>query len=92
MREAAGQPRRRADILTQQVQETQVLLNLKDGQYYALDEVGIRIWELCDGQHSLAEISAILAHEYDAPAETIAADVVELVGDLVDAQLLVMPD
>jgi hypothetical protein len=59
--------------LTQQVSGTVVLLDPDNGEYYALDEVGSRIWELCD----------------DAPAETVEADVLELVEDLIREKLVV---
>lgn len=66
-----------------------VLLNLDDGQYYALDEVGSRVWELCDGGHSLGDIVTALCSEFDAPEAEIAADVQELIQELVDEKLLV---
>ena len=37
---ADAHPKRKDDILKQVTDETVVLLNLKDGQYYALNEVG----------------------------------------------------
>jgi hypothetical protein len=76
-------------VLAQQVSETLVLLNPDDGEYYALDEVGGRVWELCDGARSVSEVISIISDDYDAPAETIKADVLEVLGDLADEQLLV---
>lgn len=81
-------PRRREGVLVQHVMDKVILLNPENGQYYALDEISGRIWELCDGEHSVSQLSAIIGQEYDAPAEIIAADVLELLGDLVDEQLV----
>ena len=53
--------------LTQQVSGTVVLLNPDNGEYYALDEVGSRVWELCDGVRSLADVVSVICGEYDAP-------------------------
>jgi hypothetical protein len=75
-------PQRREQILTQQASDTLVLLNLDNGEYYTLNDVGIRVWDLCDGKHSVSEMVAILCQEYEAPHETIAADVLELLQDL----------
>jgi len=65
-----------------------VLLNLDDGQYYALDEVGGRVWELSDGSRSVREIAGALAAEYDAPEAEIQADVLELLQELMGEGLV----
>ncbi len=81
--------KRRDDILAQRASETQLLLNLSSGQYYALDEVGTRIWELCDGSRTVAEIAAVVGDEYDAPIDVIQADALELLEDLAGENLVV---
>ena len=84
-----ARPARAHGILAQEAQGQTVLLRLEDGGYYALDEVGAMIWELCDGLRSLAEVVAELCTEFDAPAKTVAADVLEFVNDLRREGLLV---
>jgi hypothetical protein len=80
--------RRKDQILNQRASETQILLNLDGGRYYALDEVGHRVWELCDGTRSVSQIIGTVCEEYDAPLETIEADVLELLQDLMNEKLL----
>lgn len=82
-------PQRGEGILCQEAQGQTVLLRLVDGSYYALDEVGARIWELCDGERSLGEVIDALCAEFAAPARTVRADVLEFVGQLRGEQLLV---
>lgn len=82
-------PRRREGILAQRASDTQLLLNLSSGHYYALNEVGTRVWELSDGSRSVAEVAAAIAEEYDAPVEEIQADVIDLLRDLLNEQLVV---
>jgi hypothetical protein len=65
-----------------------VLLHPRSGEYYSLDEVGARIWDLCDGTHTVASMIDILSQEYDAPAEALEADVCELLTDLLHEQLV----
>jgi pyrroloquinoline quinone biosynthesis protein D len=77
-------------VIAQEAHGQTVLLRLDDGGYYALDEVGATIWELCDGHRSVSEIVASLCAEFDAPEETVSADVVEFIGDLRREQLLVL--
>lgn len=85
-----GRLRRQEGILAQEAHGQTVLLRPADGGYYALDEVGAMIWELCDGQRAVADIVAILCSEYDAPEPTVRADVLEFIGDLRRERLLVV--
>jgi coenzyme PQQ biosynthesis protein PqqD len=75
-------------VITQQVEGQTILLRVDDGGYYAIDEVGAAVWELCDGERQLTEVISTLAAEFDAPAETIRADVLEFVQDLRRERLL----
>ena len=68
--------------------ETAVLLDPQSGEYFSLSDVGARIWELCDGDHTDDAIAEQLATEYDAPAETIRADALGLLAELESEGLL----
>jgi coenzyme PQQ biosynthesis protein PqqD len=81
---------RQEGVLAQEAQGRTVLLRLEDGGYYALDEVGAMIWELCDGSRSVSEIVATLCEEFDAPELTVREDVLEFIGDLRHERLLVV--
>jgi coenzyme PQQ biosynthesis protein PqqD len=89
MQDIAPRPRQRDGVLVQEAQGQTVLLRLDDGSYYALDEVGARVWELCDGERSADDIVAVMTGEFDAPAETIAGDVLEFLDELREERLLV---
>jgi hypothetical protein len=80
--------RPRDRILKQEAAGTVVLLDLDGGQYFALDDAGSRIWDLCDGRQTAAGIVEIISGEYNAPAETIKQDVMELLQELADEKLL----
>jgi hypothetical protein len=82
--------RRQDGVLAQEAQGRTVLLRLEDGGYYAVDEVGAMIWELCDGSRAVAAIVAILCEEFDAPESTVRLDVLEFIGDLRRERLLVV--
>jgi pyrroloquinoline quinone biosynthesis protein D len=83
-----SRPRRREDVLAQAAGATVVLLTPDTGEYYTLNEVGGRIWELADGTRTAAEIGGVLQEEYEAPAEEIAADVLEVLGELAQEGLV----
>jgi hypothetical protein len=81
--------RHRERVLMQRAAGTLVLLDLDDGHYYALDEVSGRVWELCDGTRDVSSVVAALSEEYEAPIETIRADIQEFLEEMVDEALLV---
>lgn len=81
--------RRRDRVLVQSAAGKQILLNLDDGQYYALDEVSGRIWDLCDGSLTVGTIVEAICQDYDAPPEVIEADVLAFVGEMAAENLLV---
>jgi len=54
------------------------------GMMHQLNLVGGRIWALCDGTRSEAEVAAELAGEFEAEAAEIAGDVAEFVQELVE--------
>jgi pyrroloquinoline quinone biosynthesis protein D len=87
--ELAARLRRQDGVLAQEAEGRTVLLRLDDGSYYALDEVGAMIWELCDGERSVADVIARLCAEFDAAETTVTVDVVEFVDELRRERLLV---
>lgn len=81
--------RRRDRVLTQRAADQWILLDLDGGQYYALDEVSGRIWDLCDGSRDVAALVEALCQDYEAPAETVEADVLAFLGEMVEEKLVV---
>lgn len=55
---------------------------------YELDEVGCRIWELCDGSNTVEDIATKLTQEYTVPYEEVLRDCEEFVADLQSKGLL----
>lgn len=92
MIEPQSRPRRRERVLAQAAAGTLVLLDLDGGQYYSLDEVSARVWEMCDGEHGVEGIVEAIGAEYDAPVETIYEDVLAFLEEMLDEKLLVVDD
>lgn len=81
-------PKRKEEILLQATADTMVLFNLDDGQYYAVDQVGGMLWELCDGTRRVSELVTIICEQYDTTAERAESDVLEFLGALTNEKLL----
>jgi coenzyme PQQ biosynthesis protein PqqD len=81
-------PKRGEQIIAQKAADELLLLNMEDGNYYSLNEIGGRIWELCDGKRTVSQVIAALAAEYEAPHSTLEHDVVELLEDFRKGKLI----
>jgi hypothetical protein len=71
------------DATYQIVADEAILIHLKSGVYYSLNEVGTAFWNLMDGARSLGDCATTLAGEYAAPVEVIQSDLSEVANDLV---------
>ena len=83
---------RRQGVLAQQLKADEgsvVLLNPKNGEYYTLEAVACRIWQLCDGVRTIADIAIALSDEYSESPEVIEVDIIDLAKELVDEGLVV---
>jgi transglutaminase superfamily protein/coenzyme PQQ synthesis protein D (PqqD) len=68
-----------------------VLLDLRRGKYYSLDEVGTRVWTLLGHGTNVPDIVAHLGEEFDAPVEQITADVDRLLRQLAEDWRVIVP-
>ena len=65
-----------------------VILNLDNGHYYSLNDVGTKIWEYINNQKSLCEILDLLKEEYKVPAKKLQKDLLGLLKDLQKERLV----
>lgn len=80
--------RNQGNYVETEIDEETVLMRLSDGDFFALDGTGRAIWQAIDGTRGRAEILALLAERFDAPAEMLAADVDRFLADLAGAGLV----
>lgn len=78
------------DVLFHELGGEAVLLNLADGKYYGLDDVGTRMWTLLAEQGSLEAAYRAMLEEYDVDAQTLQNDLFALVERLAAQGLLVI--
>lgn len=68
--------------LSSQSAESVVILNLKNGVYYELKEVGARVWTLVQQPRSVQFILDSLLEEYEVDAERCEKDLLALAENL----------
>ena len=75
------------ELLKQKVDGEYVLVNLENQNYYALDLVGSRIWDvLLEGESTQASVELLL-EEYEVERERLEPDIEALIGDLTSSGL-----
>lgn len=75
-------------VLTQEVSGEMVLMDLSSEQYFGLDAVGTRVWNLLDQGTAPAELLSILLREYEVEQQQLESDIEELLGKLLEAGLV----
>jgi hypothetical protein len=68
------------------------ILNIKNGTYYGLDQVGARIWNLVQEPRAVSEIQSTIASEYDVDPERCARDLTGLLEKLLAEGLIEVRD
>jgi hypothetical protein len=79
---------RRDDLLTAAVDNDLVMLDAQEGNYFGVERVGHRIWQLLDQPRTAGDVCSELEREFDVPSEHCRADVFEFLGQLQDANLV----
>ena len=65
-----------------------VMMNLDKGEYFMMNEVGSRIWEIISEPINVKEIISTLRNEYEVDEETCKETVIEFLGRLDNADLI----
>ena len=74
--------------LYRDVQGEGVLLHLDSGQYFGLDEVANRVWQLIVEKNALGDVEAALLNEFNVEPPRLSEDLQRLVDELVAKKLI----
>lgn len=74
--------RRSADVVSRVLDGEAVLLDLKEGIYFGLNEVGTFLWEQIAEGATLSGLRAQLVAEFDVDEPTADRDLQDLVAEL----------
>lgn len=79
---------RHEDINVTNLDGEKVMMDLEKGKYFALNEVGSRIWDIIDRPVSVKEITGILLKEYDIDEKSCQDEVINFIGRMNDAEII----
>lgn len=82
------------DVVCRRIGDESILVPVRHNvgnldSVFTLSPVAVRVWEMLDGTKTAAEIAEALAGEYEVDRETALADINELLGSLLAAELIV---
>jgi len=80
------------DVQSRRFHEEVVVLDLRRGEYFSLNEVGARVWDALSSGATLREVIETLAVDYDTSVTQLSVDVLAVVEDLLRRELVVQGD
>jgi hypothetical protein len=83
-------PRRDPTVVSRLLDDEAVLVHPVQGKVRVLNPVGARVWELVDGQRTVAAIIEAIAAEYQADPARVEIDVTAFCVDLAQRGVLVI--
>lgn len=81
-----------AHVHVRAVADELVILSLESEEYFGLDPVGTRIWQLLGSHPTVGDAFDALLQEYDVDEATLACDLERLLDELVARRLLELVD
>lgn len=63
------------DFISSKMDDETIMLNIDKGEYYGINPIGSRIWELLEKPLTILELSNLLINEFDIDIDNCKKDV-----------------
>jgi predicted RND superfamily exporter protein len=80
--------KRKQDQLFSEIDGEVVMLSIENSEYYGMDKVGSRIWQLIEKPVSLNQLIGILLDEYEVTEEQCTEDTLKFIDQLMEKELV----
>jgi hypothetical protein len=81
---------RKPGMLFNEIDGEVVMLSIENSEYYGMDKVGSRIWQLLENPMQFKELVNRLMDEYDVAEETCRQETMDFVKKMTEKKLLNM--
>ena len=81
-----------AEVAAKVMDGEAIMINLSNGMYYSMDQVGGLIWAMIDAGHRLDQIAATIAEQYEVEPSVARADLERLANELLEEKLVLVAD
>ncbi len=75
-------------LLSNNLGDDVVMMDIEQGAYYGLESVAARIWDLAENPVSMGDLCKSLMTEYDVSKEQCASDVKGFLNDLLERNIV----
>lgn len=75
-------------IVSSNVDEETVMMSIENGEYFGLNSVGSRMWELIENPIKVDTLIELLLDEFDVSREQCEAETMEFLNHLFEKKLL----
>jgi hypothetical protein len=86
--ESNGHYKLSESVMFRIIDEEAVILDLDAGEYFGLNSVGTRIWQLLSENQAVPAICEAIVEEFEVSLDVVQQDVTSLIGDLCERGLL----
>ena len=80
---------RQPNMVFSHIDDEVVMMSIEAGEYYGLNPVASRIWELLEKPHTFGRLIDLLMLEFDIDKSTCQKDVTNFLNQLVDKGLVI---
>lgn len=80
--------KRTSNVLSNRLDNEIVMMSAENGEYYGLDPIATRIWELIEKPIAIIELVGQLTNEFDVKAEECSKDVLDFLQKLKEKNLI----
>jgi hypothetical protein len=82
--------KRNPELISSDVDGEKVMMSIENGEYFGLDTVGSRIWELIELPIIVYDLIQILLDEFDVDQAECEVDTLEFLNQLLVKNLLIV--
>lgn len=79
---------RRTDLLFNKIDGEVIMLSIENGEYYGMDKVGSRIWDLIEKKIKLEDLILILMDDFEVTKEQCYFDTLTFLNELKAKKLI----
>jgi len=76
------------EIVASDIDGETVMMSIQNGEYYGLDDIGSRIWELIEKPVKVSDLIDTLLEKFDVDRETCERDVLKFLNELNEDKIL----
>lgn len=83
---------RTKDLLETRIDDERIMMSLRNNEYYGLNPVASRIWDLTEKKIKVTEIIQILIQEFEVENETCEKETIKFLNQLAERKLIILSD